>query len=490
MKRRRFLQCSTAAAAGAGLGWTILPSRAHAVGYPANGRLRLAVFGHFYNAPHFLHSMHVHDTEIVALADADILKLEPVFGRWQEQAAEEPRYQRLADRQGLSLVTDIRELFAERDSLDFDALVVSEQDHLHGVACGLALRAGIPVFNERPLGLHLADARALRALAATTGLPTSYRSPGTASGAFRHAVEMVAAGDIGEVREVHVWFDRAAPDRDAVPDGAEPVPQFFNWNAWLGPLPWREYHREWRSYPHWRETSSGGLGVFGPHTMVFPFVALRLAGLWQQGTADPADADAELPEIEVTAEVSRLNQVSFPRWERVRWQLPARGPDLPALNIHWHHGPGLPPGSRDLLHDRLARAGIGNPDQADGLLRMAGSMLIGSEGVMLADDHSANVTTLPAERFAHRQPDQPTDLPRSRGLYVDWLDACRGEDSAGLADFQLAGRLSELLMLGNLATLNPDAILHYRPADGRVRSSADGTIAPAAAYREGWPPPW
>lgn len=478
MNRRRFIRhCSTALAAGP----LLLPSRAHALGYPANERLRLAVFGNFYNAPHFLHAVHEHDTEIVALAEVDERRLEPVFERWRQQAGEvDPRYRALARREGLRVVPDLRQLFDGQPG--FDALVVAEQDHLHGFACGLALRAGLPVCNERPLGRHPREARALRALAATTGLPTCYRSPGTASGSFRHAAEMLTAGVIGEVREVHVWFDRAGPDRDATPSGGEPVPDGLDWDSWLGPLPWREHHGQWRSYPHWRETSAGGLGVFGPHTMVFPFFALRLGDLWAMDQPGAA-------EIEVSAEVARHNPVSFPSWERVRWRVPAREGGWPELTIHWHHGADLPPDSRRLLHRHLAGLGVRDPAEADDLMRQAGSLLLGSEGAMLADDHSTGVTLLPTDRF-DQQPSQPESLPRSAGLYRDWLDACRGGERVGLADFELAGPLSELLMLGNLATLHAGDALHYRPADGRVRGPGGDMDWAMDDYRDGWPPPW
>jgi len=64
--------------------------------------------------------------------------------------------------------------------------------------------------------------------------------------------------------------------------GPQPVPPGLNWDAWLGSLPWRAYHPQWMAYAHWRETCSGGLGTFGPHTSIFPFMTLRLRSLWEQ----------------------------------------------------------------------------------------------------------------------------------------------------------------------------------------------------------------
>ena len=147
-------------------------------------------------------------------------------------------------------------------------------------------------------------------------------------------MELVEDGAIGAVREVHVWFDRGGPDRDRRPEGSQPVPEGLDWNGWLGPLPSRPYHRAWQSYAHWRETCSGCLGTFGPHTSIFPFLTLNLRSLWDR----PAGSEP----IRVSAECSRRNPVSFPKWERIRWEIPARR-GMPPVTWTWHHGPGFPP---------------------------------------------------------------------------------------------------------------------------------------------------
>ncbi len=66
---------------------------------------------------------------------------------------------RMAQGEGVKIFADIRKLFGEMAD-QIDALVVSDYDHFHGVACGAALRAGKPVCSERPLGLTISDARA------------------------------------------------------------------------------------------------------------------------------------------------------------------------------------------------------------------------------------------------------------------------------------------------------------------------------------------
>ena len=95
-------------------------------------------------------------------------------------------------------------------------------------------------------------------------------------------MELVEEGTIGDVREVHIWFKRGGPDRNALPKGQQLVPAELNWDAWLGPLPWRGYHPDWMAYAHWRETCSGGLGTFRP-VRVRPFPCS--SGLWPESCA-------------------------------------------------------------------------------------------------------------------------------------------------------------------------------------------------------------
>jgi hypothetical protein len=98
-------------------------------------------------------------------------------------------------------------------------------------------------------------------------------------------MELVEDGALGQVQEAHIWFRRGGPDRDALPKGNEPVPEGLNWDLWLGPLAWREFHRDWMSYSSWRENCNGGLGVFGMHAGIFPFMTLGLRALWNDPKA-------------------------------------------------------------------------------------------------------------------------------------------------------------------------------------------------------------
>ena len=480
--RRDFL---AGAARGAG-GLLILSSARTVRAYQANERMRLAVFGKMYNAQHFLIAAHIYNAELVAVCNPDQRAMPDVRKLWQQQAdnlasspnADQQRaaeqYRRLAQGEGAKSLRR-RPAAVRRDGRPDRCL---RRFRLRSLSTGWPAGrpcAGKPVCSERPLGLTISDARTLRALAAETKLPTTYRSPGTGTGQFRRAIELVQDGVIGPVQEVHVWFKRGGPDRDAPPQGRQPVPEGLNWDLWLGPLAWRDYHPDWMAYAHWRETSNGGLGSFGPHTTIFPFLTLGLRELW----------DAPGRPIRVQAECARLNRLSFPRWERVRWEIPARQA-MPPVTITWHHGPEYAPGTRELIHGKLRQFGVVQPDEADALMKDAGSMLVGSEGALVADDHSVRVTGLPRDKFQTIDMNRPQRIGESFNIYKDWIDTCRGAKRQILASFDNGGPLSELLMLGNIATQYPGETLTYDPVAGQVTSHAEANQRLGFKYRDGW----
>ncbi len=461
ISRRRLL---AGAAAGAGL--LALPgARA------ADERLRLAVVGHMYNAGHFFSSIHSYgEAEIVALCDPEEKKISDVFRDWEKRGG---HYGRLLERKPAAY-GDFRRMFAEMGDR-IDAVVVSVFDHLHGPICGAAMRAGKHVFSERPLGLTVREARRLRELAAERNVATSIRNPGNASPAFRSAVELIREGAIGPVEEVHVWFPRGGPAFKDRPQETPPPPEGLHWDAWLGPAAARPYHPQWMGYAQWREFSNGGIGTFGPHAANLAFMSLRLRDLW----------DAPGAVLRVRAEVPEINRLSFPKWERIRWQVPARG-GRPPVRFTWHHGPapGLAPGSRDTLEALLRERGLPR-EREEAAFKEAGALILSRDGAVLTDSHNAAVSCLPEEKFKGLETKgPPRTLRASKGHYKDWLLACRGGE-APWASFDYAGPFSEFLMLGNAAT-QVEGELEYDPVAGRIVNSPAADKLLGTEYREGW----
>jgi len=91
--------------------------------------------------------------------------------------------------------TDADEFFAQK----LDVVDICSPNHLHRDAAERALRAGIPVYCEKPLASTLADARAMAALAAATGVYTQVAYAMRYTPAIRQMKALIDAGEIGDV---------------------------------------------------------------------------------------------------------------------------------------------------------------------------------------------------------------------------------------------------------------------------------------------------
>ena len=125
------------------------------------------------------------------------------------------------------------------DDPGIDAVVIATPDHWHVPIALAAVRAGKDVYVEKPLGISIAQNKALRAAVHRYGRIFQY---GTQQRCFSthcaFACELVRNGYLGTLREIHV--QAPAGSGGGCLDTA-PVPPGFNYDLWLGPAPERPY---------------------------------------------------------------------------------------------------------------------------------------------------------------------------------------------------------------------------------------------------------
>ncbi|HUQ69254.1 MAG TPA: Gfo/Idh/MocA family oxidoreductase, partial [Planctomycetaceae bacterium] len=175
---------------------------------------------------------------------------------------------------------DFRELL-DKEADKIDAVSVGTPDHVHAVASMAAIKAGKHVYCQKPLTHTLHECRELTKAAKAAGVMTSMGNQGHATEGARLTNEWIQAGVIGEVREVHVWSDRAGrlwKQGIGRPADSPSVPSTLDWNLWLGPIRERPYHSAyapvgWRG---WWDFGTGALGDMGCHIIDHPVWALKL----------------------------------------------------------------------------------------------------------------------------------------------------------------------------------------------------------------------
>jgi hypothetical protein len=371
---------------------------------------------------------------------------------------------------------DFRKMLDEMDK-QIDAVVVATPDNTHAVIDARAIRMGKGVYCEKPLTHDVYEARFLRDLAAREKVATQLGNQGTASEAFRRATELIWAGVLGDIREVHVWNTNGGSGDRPLPTDEHPVPDYLKWDLWLGPARWRPYNSRWVEWSTWRDFATGQLGNWASHTMNLVFKGLKIDSLWQDAAAG---ASARL--IRIEPEVSEVCPHTFPKWEILRYRIPPRG-DLPEITVNWYNGAGKAPQCREkvegMLGYKLDWGDAGEKKWAD----HAGCLIAGTAGMIHATGHNATFSLLPKDKFKDFEGPART-LPRSPGHEQEWLNAVRGGPAA-MSNFNYGGPLAEFVLLGNVATLFGKTV-EYDPAAAKVVNSAEANAALKREYREGW----
>lgn len=449
ISRRRFLRSSAAA----GIAFTIVPAGLVRA-YAANDKLGVALVGVSGRGSWFVETAPRIGTDVVALCDVNQRRAAEAFKRFP----------------GVPQFQDFRKMLDERDK-QIEAVFVATPDNTHAVISAAAMRAGKHVYCEKPLTHDVAEARALREIAKQQGVVTQMGNQGTATEAFRRAVELIQAGSLGTIREIHVWDGGGSGPRKP-PQGSEPVPEGLDWDLWLGPAAERPFHSQWYQWHGWRDFATGNAGNWGPHSGNLPFKAFHIDSLWY---ADPATQ----PRIRVHVEMSETERYGFPRWASIRYEVPARGQQPP---IEFNHYYGAPEG-RKRIEEHLGR----QLDWGDAGERKwkehGGCLIVGTEGMLKSTEHNSSFTLLPEDKFKDFQ-GPPQTLPRSGSHEREFTAACQGGPKT-MSNFDYAGPLVEFLLLANVATLFGQT-LEFDPLACKITNHPEADAALRREYRKGW----
>jgi hypothetical protein len=404
------------------------------------------------------------DFQVIAVCDVDRRRKNVnnvVYGADPAREIVEKHYaeaKRSGAYKGCAAYVDYRELLEKEKGLD--AVMVATPDHTHAIISIAAMKKGKHVYCQKPLTQSVYEARQMaevsrRAKVATQCGTSNY----TGEGAYRMC-EMLADGAIGQVREVHNWSNRPVwPQGIERPLDTPPVPEGLDWNLWLGPAPERPYHPAylpfvWRG---WWDFGTGALGDMGCYSFDVIFRALEL-GI-------PAKAEACTSRLH-----GKTITDSYPQASIVRYQFPARG-SQPAVKLTWYDG-GMVPERPDELDE-------GRPlSEPNG-----GILYVGEKGKMLCDFVGSNPRLIPASKMtAYTQP--PKTIPRSVGHKEEWIRACKGGRPAG-ANFEVAGRVSEVLALGNIAVHTGKEVL-WDADNMKITNVPEANQFVRRTYRDGW----
>ncbi len=308
---------------------------------------------------------------------------------------------------GVRAYNDFREVLARED---IEAVLIAVPYHWAAPLATMALRAGKDVYCEKPIAITVREAQNLaetcerfsRVYQAGTQQRSEY------DGKFRRACELVRNGRIGEFQEVYAYRQPGAfYPTPWTSDASQSVPAGFDWDLWLGPLPWRPFNGE---AGHALSGSFVGDVNWSPHH--YDFIQWVV-------NADPAAP------IEVSCE--------------------PRGNRLDDAVIHYRYAHGV------VVHS------IGYPNEPVG--GEGGACFVGSEGRIAVD--RSNIVSYPANilKSQPRPGDKPVEYANSHsGNFLECvrtrrLTMCHARTAAYSMNAILIGGIA--LILNRKLTWDP-----------------------------------
>jgi len=392
--------------------------------------------------------------------------------------------------------TDYRQMLDKQK--DIDAVVIATPDHLHAIAAYVAMKHGKHVYVQKPLTYTVQEARLLARTARDTKVVTQMGNQGHSMEGTRRINELIAAGVLGPIREVHMWTDRPArfwaqgiprpgtaiPTPTTPPDPSVPPrwsmrtvdnavlkameadpqspPPGLKWDLFLGPTTRQiAYHPAYHPFS-WRgfvDFGVSAIGDMGAHIVDQPFWALGLdyptsiissSTAWGGGEKDPG---------------------TYPLAMLTGYEFAARG-NQPPVRLYWYDGGLLPVLPADIP---LPREG-------------GGGVFVGDKGYMTYETYGNNPKVYPESLAAEAEKVPKTFARVTTSHEANWANACKGEGTAS-SPFEYASKLTETMLLGIVALrAGQSKKILYDGAKMQVTNVPEANRWLTREYRQGWQP--
>jgi hypothetical protein len=408
---------------------------------PPSGVVRHASFAAAGMGGYDLQNIANHSAvQLVCAAEVDLSHLAQLRKRFSEEK--------------VKVYQDWREML-DKEGKRLDSVNVGTPDHMHAPMAMAAMQLGLHAYVQKPLCHDLYEVRRLTEVAREKKLVTQMGIQIHSAAYYRIGVKLIQAGAIGKVREVHLWSCKKWGDGTPRPERSDPVPATLNWDLWLGVTAPRPFLAGGYYHPgNWRKRLDFGTGTFGDmgcHIYDPVFEALALTA-----------------PLTVRSEGPAPNRWNWATDAVIHYQFPGtpftEGPTIP---LTWYDGDQRPPKDvQALLEDKKVPA--------------QGSIFIGTNGVMLLE-HIGRPVLFPQARFK----DYPLPHDSGSNHWKQFTDAILGQGQTSAA-FSYSGPLTEVVLLGSVATYFPHTTLEWDAPALQFKNSAEANRLVRRTYRPGW----
>lgn len=368
--------------------------------------------------------------------------------------------------QGCPSYEDFRELLSREEGID--AVKIMTPDHTHAPIAMAAMDGGISVLTHKPIANRMSEGRATINKARETGV-TTHLLAWSNRPEYDLILSWIKDGVIGELKEIHNWSYRPVWQQwTKRPIDTPPIPQGFNWDLWLGPVPDMPYHPHYTNnvFRGWYDFGGGSVADMG-HYSLFPL--FEAFGIEKPPVSARAFGTTTREEVD---NVFRWvnNDVAFPQSCLIKLRFPEQK-DLPAFDLCWYDG-----GMKPFPPDELEVDGRDTPNE--------GMLFVGDKGKILAGFRGENPEIIPKARMESLGATSinPDDVDRFRD--ENWIDAIINKKQSP-GSFIRAETVTETINLAAVA-LRAGKTVHYDSEKMKITNDEEANKYLTREYRSGW----
>lgn len=360
---------------------------------------------------------------------------------------------------------DYRELLEKEN--DIDAVKIMTPDHHHATLAIAAMKKGKHVITHKPIANRMYEGKLAVETARKSNVITHLLA-WSSRPEHELVLKWIADGVIGDLKEIHNWSYRPVWPQWTSNPAEAPIPDGFNWDLWLGPVPNRPYSP---NYTHnvfrgWYDFGGGSVADMG-HYSLFPL--FRAFGI---DTAPISAKAYGTTTREVVDNVCKWvnNDVAFPYSSLIRLTFPEQK-KLPPFDLYWYDG-----GMKPFAPEELREDNREIPNE--------GMMFVGDKGKILAGFLGQNPEIIPeSKKKAYSGQKELAETERERRSDT-WAKAIKdNQESPG--SFIYAGPVTEAINLAAVA-LRAGEKVDYDSENMKITNVEEANKFLTREYRKGW----
>ncbi len=294
--------------------------------------------------------------------------------------------------------TDYRDLLLHPG---LDAVIIATPAHWHALQAIEAAEAGLHIYLQKPMTMHLGESLAVRNAIRKYGVICQIGTQIHAHDHYRRMVELVRSGNLGDIATIRTFFVmNQAIDGIGKGNNTNDVPAGLDWNKWVGPARMQPFNpnvvKDAFHHCFWMDFSGGWTPGMAPHIIDLPIWALNLGY--------PTEVSAMGGRYVIDDDGDAYDN------HEVLWK-------YPSLTMSWMQSS---TNSHGWAFQGVKKEGVGYETDPQ---RRLGIYFHGSNGTLITD-YSSHILIPEGNRMDEKTEPAHT-IPSSPGQELEWLDCIK-----------------------------------------------------------------